>query len=265
MNRESLKKSGLLEQYVLGLTNRKESSVVERAMEEDSEVMEDYRKLREELDQYVGENGMAAPDDGRQQRTARDFEELDHEMILVMTERTHKLLVWRYVLGAACLLLLCLSGYFFRLSEKNRQATVTEKAIHAQDNNNHDMVVKDLRAKNDKWAELRTIEVPSEDGVVLVHLIEAQELLLLDLSHLSPLPEDHGYYVFLGKGNGVGKPSLVVTADEVTSLKQIALHDQWEVLSVYRWPLSEAERPSTLSEEQLVASFSLTGAVSLAE
>ena len=149
MDRESLKKSGLLEQYVLGLTNRKESIIVERALKEDPEVMKDYQKLRGELDDYVGKNGMDVPEDGRPQRTARDFEELDNEMMTAIIDRAHNLLIWRYVLGAVCRLLLCLSGYLFRLSESYRHATVTEKAMHAQDNNNHEMVVKNLRENYD--------------------------------------------------------------------------------------------------------------------
>jgi len=261
MDRESLKKSGLLEQYVLGLTNRKESAIVERALEEDPEIKKDYRKLRDELDEYVGKTGMAAPDDGRRVRTAQDFEELDHEMVMAMTERTHDLLIWRYILGTACLLLLCISGYFFRLSEKNRHATVTEKAMHAQDNNNHDMVVKDLQAKNNKWAELKTIKIPADGGAVLVHLLEAQELLLLDLSHLSPLPEGFGYYVYLGEAGK--KPSLVVPAGEETSLREVALHDPDEVLTIYRRPLIDEATPTNPSEEHPVASFPLAEAINL--
>lgn len=263
MDRESLKKSGLLEQYVLGLTNRKESIIVERALEEDPEVMEDYRKLQEELNEYVGKNGLAVPDDGRRERTARDFEELDHEMMVAITDRAHSLLVWRYVLGAACLLLLCLSGYLFRLSENNRHATVTEKAMHAQDNNNHEMVVKDLQQKNDKWKELKTIKIPANSGAVLVHLLAAQELLLLDFSHLSPLPEGFGYYVYLGEA--VGEPSLLVAAGETINLRQVALHDHQETLTIYRWPLAKEGPSATSRPEPPIVSFPLAEALSLAD
>jgi anti-sigma-K factor RskA len=263
MDRENLKKSGLLEQYVLGLTNRKESIIVERALEEDPEIMKDYQKLRDELNEYVGRNGMMVPEDGREQRTARDFEELDHEMISAMTERTQKLLIWRYVLGAACLVLLCLSGFLFRLSENNRHATVTEKAMHAQDNHHNDIVVKDLREKNNKWTELKTLKVPAEGGIVLLHLLTAQELLLLDLSHLSPLPEGFGYFVYLGKAHG--GPSLVIPAGGETDLREIAIHDQRAILTIYRGPLEGDETPSSTHENHLVATFALTGNLSLAD
>jgi len=138
MDRESLKKSGLLEQYILGLTNRKEALLVEKMLEDSPGAREDYEKLRQELDVYAANAGMAAPLEGREIRTAKDYEDLDHEMILAMTERNHSLVIWRYSLMAACLLLLCLSGYLFRLSESNRTEIVTEKAHHAQDNNAHE-------------------------------------------------------------------------------------------------------------------------------
>jgi len=255
MNRESLKKSGLLEQYVLGLTNREETLVVERAMEEDAEIMEDYQQLRTELDSFIGANGMSAPDDGRKNRTPRDFEELDHEMVVAMAKRNHSLLAWRYALGAACLFLLCLSGYLFRVSENNRHDTLTEKAIHAQDNNNHDQVVKELEARNHKWSELKTTKVPADSGTVLVHFLSAQQLFLLDLSHLAPLPQGADYVLYLGDTGQ--DPAMVIPAGEEVGLREVALHDKEQVISIFRRPHTTSNSPPAPEHGHAVVSFSL--------
>ena len=50
-----------------------------------------------------------------------------------MMEHNHTLNIWRYVLMAACLLLIGVAGYLFRLKEEIRGQLVTERALHAQD------------------------------------------------------------------------------------------------------------------------------------
>jgi len=132
--------------------------------------------------------------------------------------------------------------------------------MHAQDNNNHEMVVKSLREKNDKWKELKTIKVPADGGAVLVHLLAAQELLLLDLSHLAPLPEGFGYYIYLDEAE-VG-PSLVVSAGEVANLREVELHDHQKVLTIYRRPLAKEGISSTPGPEHPIVSFPLAEAIS---
>lgn len=254
MDRESLKKSGLLEQYILGLTSRKESLLVERTLAENPEAQEDYENLRRELDDYALSNGMSAPLEGGETRTAADYEDLDHEMILAMTERNHSLVIWRYALMAACLLLLCLSGYLFRMNETNRSEVVTEKAHHAQDNNAHEQALKHLEETTPNWNELRTIKASSEHGTVILHYLDHQKLIFLDLSHARTLNENDAYFVFMGESGE--EADIIVPLGHQLNLHPVILPEGVDKLKVFKWDLNEATREIDLQQD-LVAALSL--------
>ena len=258
MDRESLKKSGLLEQYILGLTNRKEALLVEKMLEDSPGAREDYEKLRQELDVYAANAGMAAPLEGREIRTAKDYEDLDHEMILAMTERNHSLVIWRYSLMAACLLLLCLSGYLFRLSESNRTEIVTEKAHHAQDNNAHEQALQNMKELAPDWAELKTVKATTTGSTVILHYLDAKNPVLLDFSHAQPLNEDDAYFVLFGEEDE--EAALIVRAGHQIGLHPVLLSKEVDELKVFRWKLNEAFNGAN-SGEDLVAALSLPAPV----
>ncbi len=254
MDRESLKNSGLLEQYILGLTSRKESLLVERTLAENPEAREDYDNLRRELDDYALSKGMSAPLQGGEARTAADYEDLDHEMILAMTERNHSLVIWRYGLIAACLFLLCLSGYLFRMNETNRSEVVTEKAHHAQDNNAHEQALKHLEEMTPNWSELRTIKTSSAHGTVILHYLDHHKLVFLDLSHTHTLSEEDAYFVFMGQGKG--EADMVIPLGHQLNLHPVILPKGVDELKVFKWALNETTREVDLQED-LVAALSL--------
>ena len=254
MDRESLKNSGLLEQYILGLTSRKEALFVEQLLTDNPEAQEEYEKLRRELDDYALNSGLLAPLEGGETRTAADYEELDHEMILAMTERNHSLEMWRYGLMAACLALLCVSGYLFRLSETNKSEVVTEKAHHAQDNNAHERALKHIEETAPDWSELRSVKASSGHGTVIMHYIDEHDLVFLDLSHALPLGEENAYFVFTGEpGQGA---DIVVPLGHQLNLHPVVLPKGVDELKVFKWSLNEAEREVNLQED-LVAALSL--------
>jgi hypothetical protein len=239
MDRESLKKSGLLEQYILGVTSRKESLLVEKILEENPEAREDYEKLRNELDSYATNNGLTTPLEGREIRTATDYEDLDHEMIVAISERNYSLVIWRYYLMAACLLLLCLSGYLFRLSETNKTEIVTEKAHHAQDNNAHKQALKKMEEQAPDWHHMKMINAPTAAGTVTLYFLDEQELVFLDLSHAEPLSEEDAYFVFMGLGDEDGEAIAIVPAHRQLDLHPVTMPEGAKDLRVFRWKLSE--------------------------
>jgi hypothetical protein len=256
MNRESLKKSGLLEQYILGLTSRKESLLVEKTLDEHPGAREDYDELRRELDAYAVSNGLATPLEGREIRTATDYEDLDHEMILAMSKKNHSLIIWRYCLIAACLLLLCLSGYLFRLNETNRTEIVTEKAHRAQDNNAYEQALKELEDKAPDWHGMRTINAPTVEGTVVLHFLDEQELGFLDLSHVEPLSKEEAYFIFMGPYDEEEEATIIVPAHRQLHLHPVIMPEGAKGLRVFRWKLNEAV-PESDRHEDLVAALSL--------
>jgi len=249
MSREELKNSGLLEQYVLGLTSRKEAELVESVLEADPEARAEYEKLREEFDGYVSRQGLNAPLDGRAHRSVEEFEDLDHEMIMAMMERNHTLSIWRYVMGAVVLLLLGLSGYLFRQQQVAKAELVNERAMHAQDNNSHDIHLRELEGETlhhvDTTAVLTHPSATESNGVVLLHQVLPDSMMLLDLSHAAKLTGGRSYFVYVA--DDWHHPVLEITSERQVGLHSLPARARHAVVRVYRW--HPAERPKEISDE----------------
>lgn len=255
MNRENLKKSGLLEQYVLGLTSRKESLMIQKILEEDPEAKKDFEKLRKELDGYVMDQGLHVPVDGRNRRRREDFEDLDYEVVMQMTARNHSLVKWRYGLGALCLFLLCLCGFLFRLSENTHSDLITEKAKHAQDQTSFHVKLEHALENTSKWNDVVTRKTATEHGIVLLHHLESQHMALLDLSHCESISSGHAIYVFFDDQLHEA-PVLVISGNDRLGLHPVILDEKTSSVQVFSSDLSQVPSIDG-SEKVLIADLSL--------
>ncbi len=255
MNHEQLKKSGLLEQYVLGLTNREESQLVQDVLANDPEAQKEYELLKEELGGYAESYGLEAPADGRPARTAEDFEELDHEMVIAITNANRSLKRWRLALSAVCLLLLGFSLFIYRQHRQVQSDLVTERAQHAQDQNSFGIELKHLHDEAVDLTKLSTEEIPVDNGLILLHRLAGHDLALLDLSHIEPLEEGDAYYIFL-EGGEKSKPSLVIRQQDLHHLHSLELGKSVDTLKIFRWKADE-HPPSLRLPEDLIAGLSL--------
>jgi hypothetical protein len=255
MNREDLKKSGLLEQYVLGLTSRKESLMVQEILEADPEAKKDFEKLRKELDVYVVDQGLQVPDDGRSPRSQEDFEDLDYEVIMQMTARNHSLVKWRYGLGALCLFLLCLCGFLFRLSQNNHSDLITEKAKHAQDQTSHHVALEHALGNTPEWNDVVTRKTTASNGVVLLHHLENQHVAFLDLSHCDTISARHAYYVFFD-GQMNEEPVLIISGGDRIGLHPVMLKKETSSVHIFSGEISH-ESSVDGAEKTLIAELSL--------
>ena len=245
MSREELQRSGILDQYVLGLLDPEQAAEVERMLDQDPTLVQEVNRLRQDLNSYADARNIAPPADGRPLRTAEDFYDLDHEMITAMMERNHTLNIWRYVLIAACLLLIGLSGYLFRLKENVRGELVRERALHAQDEASHRQDQARNRAAIQtavgNWDNLQSIERTVDTGVLHVHLLARAGVALVDLSDLATLEAGQAYYIFGGRA---GASPEVVTARQQGELSVVKLDRPAGSLRVYRRMVNQGEPPA---------------------
>ena len=244
MSREELQRSGILDQYVLGLLDPERAAEVEQLLERDPTLMQDVDRLRQDLNSYADARNIAPPADGRPLRTAEDFQDLDHEMITAMMERNHTLNIWRYVLITACLLLVGLGGYLFRIKENLRGELITERALHAQDEASYQQDLARgrtaIQTAVGNWENLRSIEQATDTGVLHVHLLPGAGVVLLDLSDLAVLDTGEAYYIFGGR---TGSPPEVVTARQQGGLSVVKLGDAPGHLRIYRRPVDQGAPP----------------------
>ncbi len=248
MTRDELKRSGLLDQYVLGLLGPEQSAEVEQLMGEDPFLQQEVDRLRGELDAYADSRNIGPPPAGRTPRTAEEFQDLDHEMITSMMERNHTLNIWRYVLIAACFLLIGTGGYLFRLKEDAQAMLVRERALHAQDDTSHRLDMERSReafeAATGDWDNLKSFERPMDTGILRVHLLPGVAMALVDLSDVPPPPHGHAYYIFTGADSHQALRPEIVTPRKLSGLYAIKLAEEDPQLRIYQWAIGRTSPPT---------------------
>ncbi|WP_198661765.1 hypothetical protein [Lewinella sp. IMCC34183] len=247
MNRDELKHSGLLDQYVLGLLGPERSGEVEQMIAEDPFLQQEVDRLRKELTAYADFHDIAPPPSGRGPRTAEEFQDLDHEMITAMVEHNHSLNIWRYVLLAVCLLLIGTSGYLFRLKEEYRGDLVTERALRAQDHASYETdlysIEQGLTASG--VDSLTTVEGSlSTGGQVHVHFLSWARVALLDLTDAPPPAEGHVYVIYPASDTEFAPHQQVVRTDEIQNLRTVRLSADDNQIRIYDWDSTKSAEPN---------------------
>ncbi|MGB3800688.1 MAG: hypothetical protein WA952_12810 [Lewinella sp.] len=255
---DDLKRSGLLDQYVLGLLGQERNAEVERMIEEDPDLGREVSRIRQELNAYADMREITPPPGNREPRTAEDFRDLDHEVITAMMEHNHSLNIWRYVLMAACLLLIGVAGYFFRLKEDVRGDLVTERALHAQDVASHRRDMERGRAAlttaNGDWENLTSFNQAVDSGMLHIHVLQEAGVALVDLSDIQPPGKGRAYYVYSGDLHGVSEPEII-TGRQLNGLYAIPFEMDEPTLRIYEWEAGQMGPPQV--EDQAFAIIKL--------
>ncbi|MEL7163180.1 MAG: hypothetical protein AAFN92_20640, partial [Bacteroidota bacterium] len=87
MEGTNLDKKELLERYVLGLTDAEQSERVQTMLQNDPDARRDLAYLRQQLTAYADSYTKLKTPADRTPRTPEEFADLDHEMIMAMTDR----------------------------------------------------------------------------------------------------------------------------------------------------------------------------------
>ena len=257
--REELKRSGELDQYVLGLLGKERSDEVERLIEDDPEIAREVDRIRRDLNAYADLRDIGPPPPGRPVRTAEEFHDLDHEVITAMMEHNHSLNIWRWVLMAVCLILVGVAGYLFRLKEQVRAELVTERALHAQDEASHRLDMERgraaLAAASGDWADsLQTFEEPVATGMLHVHVMQGAGVALVDLSDIPPPNADSAYYLYSGSMSHLSEPEII-TARLLNGLYVVPFDAEDPMIRLYQWETGRDGAPAV--DDQPIAIFEL--------
>ncbi len=254
MNRDELKQSGLLDQYVLGLLGPERNSEVEQLMEEDPFLAQEVERLRKELNSYVDSYDIAPPPSGRGPRTAQEFQDLDHEMITAMVERNHSLNLWRYVLLAVCLVLIGLSGYLFRLKEGHRGDLVTEQALRAQDHASHQLELRRRSAAALQVSDdsMSTHRFRFHNAEIRTYFLPWAGIALLDLNDVPRPAAGHDYYLFPASEREMGTLPEVIHADDSERWRTVQLTENQDRIRIYDWDMAAHTEPKYSDQPDLV-------------
>ncbi|MGB3546740.1 MAG: hypothetical protein WBA17_07185 [Saprospiraceae bacterium] len=200
MDKNELLQNGLLEQYVLGLTDPQVTRQIDVMMEQHREVSDQVASLRGRLHNYSEANRIPPPEGNpRELRSADDFYALDVEMVDRITDQNQRLHRWRWV---SYLLLFGLAvglGYGFLKYRSAHRETAAEQARYAQE----------MRA-----AEQERLRLQSSTFLPLTNEHEAHTIalsgdtlyaiftpnhrrILFNTTDLGTLPSGHHYRVWL--------------------------------------------------------------------
>lgn len=198
MDRDSLHKDGLLEQYLLGLTSREETKAVEDYLATDPDARRDLEFMRKQLGVYLEERGVEERDPVADQEPQK--EDSEEVFLSYLLHRNQRLNAMRSVLFVVSLLLLGTSVYFYRQSRQLERELLTAKAIHVQDDNIHEMTLRELSHSTVDLDSLHTVVAQSGHGNLQLHYLTADSVILLDLSHLKIPEKGYAYHVHLQHG-----------------------------------------------------------------
>lgn len=221
MDRESLHKDGLLEQYLLGLTSREETQAIEKFLETDPQARADLEHLRGQLGVYLDKRGIDEKGDDIPP-TGPDSVD-DREVLAYLLERNQRLNIIRYLLLALCLLLGGTAVYFYRSSNIYQAELSSEKARHIQDGHRHKAALRELDRKTVHLDSMQTIVAPTEAGNLQLFYLPADSIVLIDLSHLESPKAGYAYHLHT-KDEHAETPRYIVSAGTVHDLFPLKRH-----------------------------------------
>lgn len=215
MDRDSLHKDGLLEQYLLGLTSREETQAIEEYLKTDPQARADLEHLRGQLGVYLDKQGIDGKEGGIPPTSSESVD--DQEVLSYLLQRNQRLNIIRYLLLGLCLLLLGAAVYFYRSSKVSQAELRSEKARHVQDGHRHKAALRELDRKTVHLDSMQTIVAPTEAGNLQLFYLPADSVVLIDLSHLES-PEDGYAYHLHTRGEHTETPRYVVAGNTVHDL-----------------------------------------------
>jgi len=234
MDRESLKKHGLLEQYLLGLTSREETEAVEEYLASDPEAQRDLEFLRGQLGIYLDDPSVSGNFEAPAYKSAvhRDSSEQEH-MMQYLLGRNQRLNVVRAVLGVVCLLLLGSTVYLYQQSRQLAADLLTEKARHVQDDHFHENTLRELELNTVSLDSMNTVVATSLRGPIQLHYLTTDSIILLDLSHLSPPDSGFAYHIHLQE-DSEERSRYIINGEELNTLYPISnIADRLKVIYGY--------------------------------
>lgn len=256
MDKDSMHKKGLLEQYLLGLTSLEETQEVEEYLASDPEARKELEHLRGQLGMYLDDRGIEGKE-GTDKTAGPDDQE--EAMLAYLLNRNQRLNALRTILAVCCVLLLGSTIYFFRQSRIHQGELLSEKARHVQDDNLHARELKQMERAAIHLDSLHTTVNASPSGNLLLHHLATDSVILLDLSHLEPPAEGFAYHIHLASGD-TEVTRHVVSAEQLNAL--YPLERSAERLRVLHGPKTPSTDPIA-PNPQLVTELELTLAIAV--
>ncbi|MGA1582260.1 MAG: anti-sigma factor [Saprospiraceae bacterium] len=247
MSKDQLIKSGLLEQYVLGLTTPEENSHIEEIAGRDPEVQEEIEAMRQALDQYVNQQSIPPPPSLKQ-------EVMDAIQVRqpVVEEEFSRVSLSRVLLALSVVGLISLAWFSFRQRQQfdhQYSAMVSEYHLCQKELESLEAKMAPITAdlstlidQNTRHVHVRSLD-PKGDALLVVYYNPDQTDALLHVVKMPAAPEGHQYQVW---ADVEGKMIDMGTLGHVkkNSLHHLRLIPKAESLNVTIEPIGGSDHPT---------------------
>jgi len=247
MDKEKFLKSGLLEQFVLGLTNPEENQLVEQYADAFPDIREEIESMHRALEDYAAQHAIPPPKNLRQQ-VFSEIDSLENEIrpAKAPSGRTRSLFT-----TAGLLVLALLSSWLFRQNhdagqqidsleasliaaredcEKSRQEAAAKAAIYAN-------IIKE---STEPVLLAGTAVAPNH--FALAYWNPTEKKGWIDPTHLPDLPADKQYQIWADIDGEMIPVGMIEPGER--AIVQIKFLEKAESLNITQEPLGGSDHPN---------------------
>ncbi len=240
--------SGIIEQYVLGLTSEEEGTAVEQAAAQYPEIQQHIEELRNSIEQYALAHAITPPS-GLKNKVLQSVDPSRAPVETPTIPSKKGIPFWLGgVLTAAFLTAAIMAGMFYwnNQSQQEKLDQLKTEMATLQENcdllkNSNQQIIAALKDPNTKHIHLRGTAV-SPESLVVAFWNENDEEAYLNVINLPNPPEKHQYQLWADiDGKMVSMGVLDLKGDEVLSIPFMA---QAESLNITLEPEGGSEHPN---------------------
>ncbi|MEN0005466.1 MAG: anti-sigma factor [Bacteroidota bacterium] len=257
MDKETFLKSGLIEQYVLGIASEEEAKLVEQFADQHPVIQQEIDSLREGLEQYAKQYAIDPPD-GLKGRIMEEIDGLDQaasnmvaqQLSNSQTQRTRSNF-WALITSAAALIGLALAFSFYqqRNNAQDQLAAAQAELAMVQEQCSKDkaafqqtqQTLAFLNSKQTLPVNLKGSTLAPE-AVAVVYWNSQEKKALFNGLNLPELPADKTYQIWADvEGEMINMGVLDRTNP---NLQEVAFIDHAESLNITVEPKGGSEHPT---------------------
>jgi anti-sigma-K factor RskA len=254
MDKEQFLASGLLEQYVLGITTPNEARIVEEFVEEFPEIKAELRLLQNAMDQYAAQHAVPPPS-GLKEKVMREIGDPPPPTQAPLSNgSSSRLMKFGFALSLVALLVTSFLTIYYRQAANNvrqhltaARTELTELRTDCEERQKNSEAVfaqvSFMKDPNTAQVLLEGISTAAADAKAFVYWNEADKSGYLNLGNLPPPPAGKTYQIWADV-EGVMIDAGVVNTKTAQNWQSIRFIEKAESLNITIEPEGGSDHPT---------------------
>ncbi len=261
MDRNTIKDTGILEQYLLGELSEEQSIEIENILKEDKELREYFSKMEDDMEQMALENAITPP---VHIKTAI-LNEVENPSLIgkekVIISQARKKVSYNFAIAASLATLFLLSSGWLYNQWKNTERTMITLQQETNDLRNRLVNLEDNYKETDKWYQaINQPEVvqlilkgneKSPNSAAIAYVNHQNKEVILNPKGLSKLKNDKTYQMWADVDGEMINMGVISANQEMITMKYI---ENAASLNITIEPVGGNDHPTV---EQLISNVYL--------